>query len=177
MQVGMPWRYLGEIRDTVEGRCITLTNGGAALLIPVLLIFMAALAFANRSVVPLSLTLVIPLLLIKSTWYVWYDRLVVEHQSTLFGLLLTKREYPLRRGDSASIELIEDSMLLVARPRWHRLTLWSTALCHSRTVIRSNQYEELERAAALFNEAIGKALSHRSPPNHALQATCEDARA
>jgi hypothetical protein len=94
---------------------------------------MAALAFANRSVVPLSLALAI-----KSTWYLRYSRSVVEHRSTLLGFFSLEKN-SVQRGDSASIESMEDSMLLAARPRWYRLTLWSTALCRRRIVIKTNQ--------------------------------------
>jgi hypothetical protein len=49
-------------------------------------------------------------------------------------------------------------VLLIARPRWHRLVLWSSALREDQLIMRSNQPGDLEWTARLMNDAIRKAL-------------------
>lgn len=156
VNAGMPFRVLGEHVATEDGCRVVFMNVVGPLIIPIVFVVALSLAFASRSFLPLLLVLVIPLTATSATWIFRYRGPTVERRVTLFGFALLKKTYPLRDGDSASIEAIEDSILLTVRPRWAKLTLWSSALGKDLVVMRSNDMDELERAVQVLNDAIRK---------------------
>jgi hypothetical protein len=158
----MPWLSLGEEVATNDGFRFEFVSVAALVFIPVILVLALTFAFAIHSAVPLLVALLIPLCFLKTTWIFRYHGPTVERRITLFGRSLLLGTHPLQHGDAASVEPVEDSVLLTVRPRWYRLTLWSTALCKDRVVMKSNRLEDLERTASLFNAAIQKVLLRAS---------------
>lgn len=80
--------------------------------------------------------------------------LSVRHTRTFFGAPLWRRVYALEDSDTASVDVIEDTIFLTQRPRWYTLSLWSSALSKDLVVMRSNDPEELRRIASILNAAI-----------------------
>ena len=147
---------LGRETSTSEGIRFSFINAAAPFFIPVIAVSALAVCLARHSPAPALLGLLIPFFLLRSTWTFRYDGPTVERRTMLFGLTLLRKAHPLQDGDAASSEPIEDSLLLTQRPRWYRLTLWSSALRRDLEVMRSNQPEDLERTAKLLNAAIGR---------------------
>ena len=162
MKAGMPWLSLGEEVATDDGFRFEFVSVTAIVFIPMILVLTLTFAFANHSAIPLLMALLIPICFLKTTWSFRYHGPMVERRITLFGRSLLLGTHSLQHGDAAYVEPIEDSVLLTVRPRWYRLTVWSTALCKDWVVMKSNQLEDLEHTAGLFNAAIQKVLLRAS---------------
>ena len=157
-----PSVVFGAETTTSAGIQFSFINAAAPLSIPAIATLALTFSLVRHSVAPALLALLIPLFLLKTIWLFRYVGPAVERRTTLFGIALWRRTYPLQQGDSASIDPIEDSFLLTQRPRWYRLTLWSSALGKDHEVMRSNQPDDLERTTKLLNDAIARVRGRSS---------------
>jgi hypothetical protein len=162
VSAGAPWHSLGEVRETEDQLEIALANTGAIVILPICSVAVLAFAFAGRFALSFILALTIPLALLTVTWSVSYREPVAERRITFFGRLLSTRKFPLSHGDLVSTVSIKDSFLLVVRPRWYELTLWSSEKQTNRVIMKSNDKDELERMAVIFNKALNRSLSARA---------------
>ena len=156
---GVPWHSLGEVRETDEQFYVALANTGAVVFLPFCFVIVLTLALAGRFIPSFLLALTIPISLMTVTWSVSYREPIAERRITFFGRLLSTSRYALARGDSVSADPIKDSFLLIVRPRWYTLALISSTRQKSHVIMKSNDKEELEKMAQLFNSAIARALS------------------
>jgi hypothetical protein len=150
----VPSLALASKVTTDEGVTFSFTNVMAPVFTLLCLVAILTFSLVKHSAVPWLLVLLLPLFWGKSRWTFCYRGPSVKHRLDLFGLTLWRRQWPLRASDSASADLIEDSIFMTARPRWYKLNLWSCAQTKDHELMRSNEPADLERTVALLNDAI-----------------------
>ena len=155
----VPALYFSAKTTTLEG--VELSFGQVmAPLVPWIFLLFVALCFVDHTALPLLLALALPLFLLKNVWTFCYRGPRVRHEVQLFGVSVWRSEWTLNESDSASKDLIEDSIFLTVRPRWYKLNLWSVAGDRDHTIMRSNDLDELDRLVAMLNDTIKEVSAH-----------------
>ena len=150
----VPSLALASKVTTDEGVTFSFTNVMAPVFTLLCLLAILTFSLVKRSAVPWLLVLLLPLFWSKSRWTFCYRGPSVKHRLDLFELTLWRRQWPLTASDSASADLIEDSIFMTARPRGYKLNLWSCAQTKNHELMRSNEPADLERTVAMLNDAI-----------------------
>lgn len=152
-------------RATADGIEFSFKSAVSPVVAPLIAVLAVALSLGTREAAPLLLALALPIAFLQSRWAFCYAGPSVRYTRVLFGVALWRSQYPLQDSDSTSVDLIEDTVFLIQRPRWYTLNLWSSALAKDRVVMLSNDPEELHRLDEMFNAAImdvrAKAASSR----------------
>jgi hypothetical protein len=151
--VPVPATYLRARDTTPEGIELTFANVAD----PVAafgFVVIGAFCFIERSAIPLLFTPIVLLFFLRDVWTFCYRGPRVRHNLQLFGVKLWRSEWHLEKIDTASADLIEDSIFMVQRPRWYKLNLWSCAQQRDHTLMRSNDPDELDRLVTLLNDTI-----------------------
>jgi hypothetical protein len=142
---------LDSLVDTPEGIAFTFATAMVLLIAVMGSVPIIAISLIERSFVPwLFYPLFLPLFL-KNKWVFCYRGPSVSHRLSLFGLTVWKRTWPLKETDSASVEPAD---MLILQDRWYQLMLWSNTLQRDRRVLKSNDPVDMERLAAMLNDAI-----------------------
>jgi|SRR6185437_537512 len=154
MPMPVPLSALGSRRESAEGIEVAFTSTLAPVIFPVFVVLAGALSLSTRDALPLILPVALLPAYLQPRWAFCYLGPSVRHTRTLFGVPLWRRVYALEDSDTASVDVIEDTIFLTQRPRWYTLSLWSSALSKDLVVLRSNDPEELRRIASILNAAI-----------------------
>ena len=151
-----PSLALTGTETTDEGIEFSFTNVMAPLFTVVAMAAILTFSLTQHSALPWLLALLLPLFWIKSSWAFCYRGPTLKFRLHLFGVVLWSRRWVLTSTDSASADLIPDSIFLMQRPQWYKLTIWSSTLQRDHVVMRSNDPEDLARLVGMLNDAIKK---------------------
>ena len=149
-----PSRYF-EVGPTTHDQAQFSFKGAGVGLVPIIVVATAAAIAIARSPWALLLGALIPVVTAETRWVFSRSGPKVTRSVVVWGSVLFGRTLTLTEGDSASCDPLEDSLLTgFRRPRWYRITLWSTALGHEFELMRTNNPEDGNRTAAAINDAI-----------------------
>ena len=137
--------------STLEGIEFTFAKAMVLLVAVMGLVPIVTISLIERSLVPWLFYFLFLPLFVKSKWVFCYRGPSVSHRLNLFGLTIWTTTWPLQESDSASVEPADT---LILREQWYELSLWSNTLQRDRTVLKSNDKEDLGRLAAMLNDAI-----------------------
>jgi hypothetical protein len=149
-----PSKYF-EVGPATHDQAQFSFKGAGAGLAPVILAATVAAVVISRSPWPALIAFLIPVVTAETRWVLTRTGPQVTRRVLVWGTVLFSRTLSLTEGDSASCEVIEDSLLTgYRRPRWYRITLWVTALGREFELMRTNNPDDGNHAAAAINEAI-----------------------
>lgn len=154
MPMPVPLMAFGSRRESAEGIEFAFSSTLSPVILPLIIVVAAALSLATREALPLLLPVALFHVYLQPRLAFCYTGPSVRRTLMLFGAPIWRRTYALEDSDTASAELIEDTVFLAQRPRWYKLTLWSSALSKDHVVMRSNEPDDLARIARILNAAI-----------------------
>ena len=151
-----PSRYF-EVGPTTHDTAQFSFKGAGVGFVPVILAATVAAVAIARSPWALLIAVLIPVFTSEIRWVFSRTGPQVTRSLVIWGAVLFSRTLSLTKGDSASCEVMEDSLLTgYRRPRWYRITLWVTALGRDFQLMRTNNPEVGNRTATAINEAINR---------------------
>lgn len=159
MPMPVPAMAFGSRRESAEGIEFAFTSTLSPVILPFVVVLAVTLSLATREALPLLLPLALFHVYLQPRWAFCYAGPCVRRTLMLCGAPIWRRAYALEDSDTASVDLIEDTVFLAQRPRWYKLTLWSCALSKGHVVMRSNDPDELARIAGILNAAIADVLA------------------
>jgi len=133
---------------------VTAKRKYAAAIAIALVAIALAMGVTQRSSEPIVILAFGSVLLVERRWTIVREGLILKRSVAFVGVVLYTRRISLSRKDQMSVELIEDSPLLVRRPRWYWLTLWSDKLSRDIRLLQSSDVGALQAACDQFNAVL-----------------------